>query len=80
MKFRTMTVDGLYGSTIEADSWEEAEAKAEAPPISEHVLDCIEHNGEHVLVVENEEQRDARAEQQYESRYNAPQGPFADND
>jgi hypothetical protein len=75
-----MTVDGLYGTDVEADSWEEAEAKAEAPPISEHVLDWITHNDENVLVVENEEQRDARAERQFESRYQTKQGPFADND
>jgi hypothetical protein len=50
-KYRTMTVDGIYGSTIEAGSWEEAEAIAEAPPISEKVRDWIEHNGENVLVV-----------------------------
>jgi hypothetical protein len=49
--YRTMTVGGIYGSTIEADSWTEAIDKAEAPPISEEVLDCIEHNGENVLVV-----------------------------
>jgi hypothetical protein len=46
-----MTVNGIYGSTIEAGSWEEAEAIAQAPPISEVVLDWIEHNGENVLVV-----------------------------
>jgi hypothetical protein len=51
-KYRTMTVNGMYGSTIWAGSWEEAEAIAQAPPISEKVVDWIEHNGENVLVVE----------------------------
>jgi hypothetical protein len=75
-----MTPSGIYGSDIEAETWEEADAKAEAPPFSYKVLDWFDHLSENVLVIEGDEERDAHAEHEHESRYRAPQGPFADND
>jgi len=53
-KYRTMTVDGGYGSTVEADSWEEAEKIAEGPGWGYTVLDWTEHEGENVLVIADE--------------------------
>jgi len=51
MKYRTMTVSGMYGSDIEADSDEEAVRIAQGPGHYETVLDITEHNKEMVLVV-----------------------------
>jgi len=51
MKYRTMTISGMYGSDIEAESDEQAIAIARNPPYCEIVLDITEHNGEIVLVV-----------------------------
>ena len=51
MIYRTMTVSGLYGSNIEADSDEQAVQIAQGPGHYETVLDITEHNGEMVLVV-----------------------------
>ena len=53
-KYRTMTVDGGYGSTVEADSWEEAEKIGEGPGWGYTVLDWTEHEGENVLVIADE--------------------------
>ena len=49
MKFATMTVDGGYGSDLEAETWEKAQALAEL--LGYDVLDCTQHAGENVLVV-----------------------------
>jgi hypothetical protein len=75
-----MTPSGIYGSDIEADTWHEADAKAEAPPFNYKVIDWFDHLEENVLVIEGDEERDARAEHEHESRYQTKQGPFADND
>jgi hypothetical protein len=47
--YRTMTVGGMYGSSYEASTDEEATALATAG--GDTVLDITEHNGELVLVV-----------------------------
>jgi hypothetical protein len=45
----TMTISGIYGSPVVADTLEEAIKKAEA--IGEVVLDATDVNGEHTLIV-----------------------------
>jgi hypothetical protein len=47
-----MTINGIYGSDIEAADVDEAIAKAERVPYCETVLDVTDHNGEPTLVVE----------------------------
>lgn len=51
MKYPTMTVSGIYGSSVEADSVDEAIAIAEGPGWHETVLDVTDHEGETILVV-----------------------------
>jgi hypothetical protein len=54
MKFRTMTVNGMYGSDIEADTAEEAIAKAEGPGYLDKVLDVVdtmEEGADFIIVV-----------------------------
>jgi hypothetical protein len=47
--YRTMTVDGGYGSDVTADT--DAQAKKLAKQAGYKVLDITEHNGELVLVI-----------------------------
>jgi hypothetical protein len=51
MRFPTMTVGGIYGSTVEAEDIEAAIKIAEGPGWHEKVLDVTEHGGETILVV-----------------------------
>ncbi|HEY6312884.1 MAG TPA: hypothetical protein VIY52_19070 [Streptosporangiaceae bacterium] len=47
--YATMTPGGIYGSTFEAESWEEVDAKAVAAGYE--VLDWTDHGGENILVI-----------------------------
>jgi hypothetical protein len=53
-----MTPKGLYGSNFEADTWQEAVAKAQAAGYN--VLDVTDHGNETVLVVPDDPEEEDR--------------------